>query len=179
VSRLDRNLNAAHVARRDSLEGTWREDFGRHHGVIAVESMFESVAEHRMEQRALATVDHELRSDQAQTLFLPCIWSPWESVEKPDLWFFAIVVDTAPDDLRALGLYLWPIMLKREHVTAWLHPNPSDLSGSYGLLEDRPPVRYEITRAQPGWDSSARPAPTRNKNLWKPAAIAQPLGRRG
>jgi hypothetical protein len=110
VSRLDRNLNAAHVARRDSLEGTWREEFGRHHGVIAVESMFEPVVEHRLEQRALATgqglatVDHELRSDQAQTLFPPCIWSHWESVEKPDLCFFAIVVDTAPDDLRALGL---------------------------------------------------------------------------
>lgn len=63
-SKLDRLLNGAHVARRDSLEGTWREEFGISHGVVVAESFFESV-------RSIGWSSERWQGDRA--------WGPWSS----------------------------------------------------------------------------------------------------
>ena len=172
--KLDGLLNGAHVARRDSLEGTWRDEFGISHGVVAAESFFASVAQHRLEQRALArgqglgAVEFKFTPLPAQPLYLPCIWAHWERPGEPDLWSFAVVVDTAPVDLQAAGQDWGPVALKRENVAAWLNPDPADLKACYALLDERPGLRFRAAPSAPGHELDSRPARTRNKNLWKP-----------
>lgn len=173
-SKLDRLLNGAHVARRDSLEGTWREEFGSSHGLVVAESFFESVAQHRLEQRALAqgqglgAVEFRFAPLPAQPMYLPCVWAHWARAGEPDLWSFAVVVDTAPMDLQAAGQDWCPVALKRENVAAWLQPDPANLQACYALLDDRPGLRFSAAPSAQGHELESRPARTRNKNLWKP-----------
>lgn len=177
-SKLDRLLNGAHVARRDSLEGTWRGEFGVTHGVIVAEAFFEAVALHRLEQRplgigqGLAAKDFVFTPQPPQPLFLACVWAHWSRPYEPDLSSFAVVVDRAPDELCALGQDWCPVPLKRENVAAWLRPDPNCLTGCYALLDDRLPVTLQGLPATPSNDAEARPARTKNKNLWRPPRTA-------
>lgn len=169
-------LESPHHARRDELEGRWQREFGRTHGVIAVESFFESVSLHRLRQRELApgeglsALELEFFPAPAQTLYVPCLWSHWQRPGQPDLHSFAMVIDEAPPEVWEAGQEWCPIAIKRENVAAWLAPDPSDLAASYAILDDGPAVRFDHLPSSADRERQARSAPIKIINLWKPSA---------
>ena len=146
--RVETLLVTPHHARRDSLAGTWRREFGRTHGLIAAESLFDAVSLHRMHRREvakgeqLAALELEFLPVPSQTLYIPCVWSHWERPGQEDLRSFAVVVDRAPEELQAVGQDWCPVTVKRERVLDWLCPQADDLAACHALLEDRPAIRY-------------------------------------
>ena len=53
-ARNDTLYPGTYNARRDSLEAYWKNAFGHHHGVVVVQSFYEHVPRHALEQRTLA-----------------------------------------------------------------------------------------------------------------------------
>lgn len=56
---FDRRFSGTYNARRDSLEGFWRTQFGVTHALMIVNAFYENVARHAMERRALAPGEKE------------------------------------------------------------------------------------------------------------------------
>lgn len=179
--RMENLLESPHHARKDGLQGRWRTEFGHTHGVIAVESFFEAVALHRLQNRqplkgeSLAALELEFFPRERQTLYVACLWSHWQRPGRADLLSFATIVDGAPAEVQAAGQDIYPVVIKQENVNAWLNPDSTDLAASLAILEDRPAVSYEHFPSSAERERLARPAPAKIINLWKPPAIAKVL----
>ncbi|KQP19347.1 hypothetical protein ASF45_25020 [Pseudorhodoferax sp. Leaf265] len=171
-------LESPHHARRDKLEGLWQREFGHTHGVIAVESFFESVSLHRLRQRTLvageglSALELEFFPVPEQTLYVPCLWSHWQRPGQEDLHSFAMIIDQAPPEIRAAGQDWCPVAIKRDNVAQWLAPDPSNLAASYAILDDRPAFHFQNLPSSAYRERQARPAPTKIINLWKPSGAA-------
>lgn len=176
-------LENPHHAQRRDLEGRWRSEFGQTHGVIAVESLFESVPLHRLRQRpllageGLSTLELQFFPIPGQTLYAPCLWSHWQRPGQPDLDSFAMIIDRAPPEVQATGQEWCPVFIKREHVVAWLDPDPSNLGACHAILDDRPDICFEHLPSSEEKERLARPAPTKILNLWKPSSPGVAPGR--
>jgi hypothetical protein len=59
----DSKFPATYNARRDNLEGFWGGVFGRTHGIMVVNAIFENVRRHAMEHRALAPGEKDEKLD--------------------------------------------------------------------------------------------------------------------
>lgn len=55
---------------------------------------------------------------------------------------FATITDTPPRDVAAAGHDRGVIPIRREHLDAWLNPDPDNLAGQYSILDDREDIRY-------------------------------------
>lgn len=134
-------------ARRDSLEGYWRGAFGLRHGVVVVQAFYEHVPRHAIAGRALGASEKEqdvvleFRPDPPRDLLLACLWAEWEGPEGR-LLSFATITDTPPRDVAAAGHDRGVIPIRREHLDAWLNPDPDNLAGQYSILDDREDIRY-------------------------------------
>lgn len=175
-------LENPHHARKDGLEGRWRLEFGHTHGVLAVESLFESVSLHRLRHRTLlageglSALELEYFPIPGQTLYVPCLWAHWQRPGQPELDSFATIIDRAPPEVQATGQEWCPVFIKREHIGAWLAPDPSNLGACHAILDDRPDVRFEHLPSSEARERLARPAPAKINNLWSPSSAAASRG---
>lgn len=145
---FDAKFPGTYNARRDSLGGFWRGQFGHTHGLMIVSAFFENVSRHAMEGRALAegeaprNVVLEFRPTPPQDMLVACLWSRWTGPGE-DLLSFAAITDEPPPEVAAAGHDRCIIPIKPEHIDAWLNPDPTDLQAQQAILDDRPQPYYE------------------------------------
>ena len=146
-SLYDTKYPGTYNARRDSLEGFWREQFGVTHGLVVMKAFYENVSRHRAEGRELASDEKdenvvlEFRPDPPQDMLVACLWSHWQG--EPELLSFAAITDTPPPEVAAAGHDRCIIPIKPEHMDAWLNPDPANLAAQYAILDDRMRPYYE------------------------------------
>lgn len=139
---FDSKYPGLYNARRDSLDGFWRAQFGQTHAVVVIEAFFEHVKRHNLEQRALAAGEFErdvvLRFEAAHggPLPLACLWSHWTG-SGPDLDSFALITDEPPTEVAAAGHDRCPIPLKASNVRTWLAAPALETAAYDALLEDK------------------------------------------
>ncbi len=140
-------------ARRDNLEGFWKDLFGYRHGIIVVNAFYENVSRHAMEGRELApgekeeNVVLEFKPTPTQEMLVACLWSEWKGAGEPDLLSFAAITDEPPAEVAAAGHDRCIIPIKSEHIDAWLNPERSNLAAQYAILDDRARPYYEYRMA--------------------------------
>jgi putative SOS response-associated peptidase YedK len=148
----DRKFPGLYNARRDNLEKFWGEQFGSHHAIMVVESFYENVKRHTMEQRELHAGEQEenvvlqFKPEPAQTMYIACLWSHWTDPNEPEVRGFAAITDEPPADIAAAGHDRCIINLKPEHVEAWLTPEGRSRQELQAILSDRavPVFQHEI-----------------------------------
>jgi putative SOS response-associated peptidase YedK len=151
-ARNDALYPGTYNARRDSLEAYWKNAFGHHHGVVVVQSFYEHVPRHALEQRSLAPGENpqnvvlEFRPQPPRDLLIACLWSEWEGPEGR-LLSFAAITDEPPRDVAAAGHDRCIVPIRRENLDAWLNPDPQDLAALYRILDDREPVELDYAEA--------------------------------
>ena len=144
---------AACSARRDNLEGFWKNVFGYSHGVMVVNAFYENVDLHRTEQRQLRedekvqNVVLEFKPRPAQDMLVACIWSRWTGPGEPDLLSFAAITDEPPEEIAAAGHDRCIIPIQPHNMDAWLNPDPKNLDAMYAILNDRARPYYEYRLA--------------------------------
>ena len=73
-------------------------------------------------------------------MLVACLWS---FDGRDDLYSFAAITDERPPEIAAAGHDRRIIPIKREHLDAWLDPDPSNLAALYGILDGRDRPYYE------------------------------------
>jgi len=145
----DTRFPGTYNARRDSLEGFWKDLFGYSHGIAVVNAFFENVNQHRAEGRDLRDGEHvknlilEFRPRPTQDMLVACLWSRWSAPGEPDLLSFAAITDEPPPEVSAAGHDRCIIPIRPENIDAWLSPDPKDLAAQYSILDDRARPYYE------------------------------------
>ena len=144
----DRQYPGTYNARRDNLEGFWKNTFGLRHGVIIATAFFEHVARHALEGRELGPDEKEedvvleFRPKPTQEMLIACLWSHWKQGDE-ELYSFAAITDEPPAEVAAAGHDRCVIPIKEEHLDAWLNPDPKNLAAQYAILDDRARPYYE------------------------------------
>jgi len=145
----DSKYPGTYNARRDNLEGFWKGQFGRSHGVMVASAFFEHVSRHAMQGRELAagekeeSVILEFRPNTSEPMLVACLWSHWQGEGEAELDSFAAITDDPPAEVAAAGHDRCIIPIKPEHIDAWLTPDPANLAASYRILDDRQRPYYE------------------------------------
>jgi putative SOS response-associated peptidase YedK len=132
----DTKYPGCYNARRDNLEGFWRNQFGVTHGLIVVNAFYEHVrlsGPEGVEENSIL----EFRPQPTQDMLVACVWSHWQGAGAPDLLSFAAITDEPPPEIAAAGHDRCIIPIKPEHIDAWLEPDARDLKTSYAILDDR------------------------------------------
>ena len=136
-------------ARRDNLEGFWKNQFGYSHGILLVDTFYENVKRHDMEQRPLApdekpeNVVLQFTPNPPELMDIACLWSHWRKEGEPDLLSFAAITDEPPPEVRNAGHDRMIVRIKPEHVDAWLNPDPKNLKALYDIFDDKTPAFYD------------------------------------
>jgi putative SOS response-associated peptidase YedK len=143
----DAKYPGTYNARRDNLEGFWKDQFGSHHAIMVATAFYENVSRHRMEGRALGegekeeNVILEFRPRPTLEMLVACLWSHWQEGDE-SLLSFAAITDAPPAEIAAAGHDRCIIPLQRENLDAWLDPR-GDLPSAYRILDDRVRPYYE------------------------------------
>lgn len=145
----DSKFPGTYNARRDNLQGFWKDLFGFTHGIAVVNAFYENVNRHRVEGRELGTdeavenVVLEFKPRPTQDMLVACLWSRWSGTGEPDLLSFAAITDDPPAEVSAAGHDRCIIPIQPEHVDAWLNPDPKNLAAQHAILEDRERPYFE------------------------------------
>lgn len=145
----DTKFPGTYNARRDNLQGFWKDQFGVSHGLMIANAFFENVSRHRMEGRELAAGEKEenvileFRPRPTQDMLIACLWSRWHAPGEPDLLSFAAITDAPPPEIAAAGHDRCIIPIKPANIDAWLNPEPRTLAAQYAILDDRERPYYE------------------------------------
>ncbi len=144
----DSKYPGTYNARRDNLEGFWKNQFGHTHGIMVVSAFYENVSLHKSQQRELAPGEAEqnvvlqFKPRPRHDMLVACLWSHWQGKDD-ELWSFAAITDEPPVEIAAAGHDRCIIPIKSENVDAWLDPNPDRLGDLYAILDDRDRPYYE------------------------------------
>ncbi|MRG98880.1 hypothetical protein GIY21_01075 [Xanthomonas sontii] len=135
----DRKFPGTYNARRDNLEGFWRRQFGRTHGLIVADRFYENVELDGKNERL------EFVPSTGEPMLIACLWSHWRDPagNEPDLLSFAAITDEPEPEVAAAGHDRTIINIKPEHVDAWLNPDPANLAALYGIFDDKRHPFYE------------------------------------
>lgn len=142
----DERYPGTYNARRDNLEGFWKEQFGRTHAVMIVSRFYENVLRHDFERRPLRPGEKEqsmvieFRPPQGRDLVIACLYSKWTKPGETDLWSFAAITDEPPPEVRTAGHDRCIVAIKEANIDAWLQA--TDVPSSYALLDDRERLTY-------------------------------------
>ena len=145
----DSKFPGTYNARRDNLQGFWKDLFGFTHGIAVVNAFYENVNRHRVEGRELGTdeavenVVLEFKPRPTQDMLVACLWSRWSGTGEPDLLSFAAITDDPPAEVSAAGHDRCIIPIQPEHVDAWLNPDPKNLAAQHAILDDRERPYFE------------------------------------
>ena len=149
----DTKYPGTYNARRDNLEGFWRDQFGCTHGLMLVNAFYENVARHKAERRELAPGEKEenavveFRPVPTQDMLAACLWSRWKGPEGDELLSFAAITDDPPPEIAIAGHDRCIIPIKAANIDAWLTPDPGNLAAQYAILDDRERPYYEYRMA--------------------------------
>lgn len=150
----DTKYPGTYNARRDNLEGFWKNQFGHAHGIMVVNSFYENVSLHKMQHRDLAPGEKEqnvvlqFKPSPRHEMLVACLWSHWKGKDgEPDLLSFAAITDEPPAEVAAAGHDRCIIPIKPENVDAWLDPDPKRISDLYAILDNRQRPYYEHAMA--------------------------------
>lgn len=144
----DRKFPGTYNARRDNLEGFWKGQFGKTHGLMVATAFFENVSRHRLEGRELVegeapeNVVLRFEPNTGGVMQVACLWSRWTGEGEPDLLSFAAITDEPPPEVSAAGHDRCIIPITRENVQDWLSPN-GDLKRAYAILDARERPYYD------------------------------------
>ena len=145
----DKRYDGLYNARRDNLEGFWKELFGVRHGVLVATSFFENVSRHAFEKRELEPGEKpqnivlHFNPQTGQDMMLACMWDHWSANGEPDLYSFTAITDEPPEEVAAAGHDRCVIPLTEANLDAWLNPAGLETSELYQLLDDRSRPYYE------------------------------------
>lgn len=145
----DSKYPGTYNARRDNLEGFWKDLFGFSHAIMVVNAFYENVNRHKIEHRALRedeaveNVVLEFKPQPRQDMLVACLWSHWRKEGEPDLLSFAAITDEPPPEVAAAGHDRCIVPIKPEHVDAWLNPTGRSPAELFAILDDRPRPYYE------------------------------------
>jgi putative SOS response-associated peptidase YedK len=146
---FDRKYPGCYNARRDSLTGFWKNQFGKNHALLIMESFFEHVKLHDFEQRDLQknekekSIVIEFRPSEISEMLVPCIWDNWGE----EFYSFALITDEPPSEVRARGHDRCPIFLKPELIDRWLNPQNQTSSELLNLLDQTVKPFYQAALA--------------------------------
>lgn len=138
----DRKFPGTYNARRDNLEGFWRDLFGYSHGLIVAERFFENVErvdEHGKAYNAVL----EFKPQDGRDMLVACLWSRWRGPDGAELLSFAAITDEPPQEVAAAGHDRCIVPIRAEHIDAWLAPDRRNLAAQYAILDDRETPYYE------------------------------------
>ncbi len=138
---FDTRFPGTYNARRDTLEGFWKGQFGFTHGVIVVNAFYEHVE--RATPDGPQKVILEFKPRPRQDMLLACLWSKWSQPGEPDLLSFAAITDEPPDEIAWAGHDRCVIPIKAENLDAWLNPRSCSLAQLYAMLDHRERPYYE------------------------------------
>lgn len=133
----DTKYPGTYNARRDNLEGFWKGQFGRTHGLTVVKKFYENV------DRDGKNAVLEFTPNSGEDMIVACLYSHWVGKDGEDLWSFAAITDEPPAEVAAAGHDRCIIPIKPEHMDAWLKPDPTNLAALYAILDDRERPYYE------------------------------------
>lgn len=136
----DRKYPGTYNARRDNLEGFWKGQFGRSHGVVLASAFYEHV------EVDGENVVLEFRPQDGSEMLVACLWSQWTGKDGSELLSFAAITDEPPPEIAAAGHDRCIIPIRRENLDAWLQPT-GDLQALYAILDDRERPFYEHREA--------------------------------
>lgn len=145
----DSKYPGTYNARRDNLEGFWKDLFGLRHGIMIVNAFYEHVSipkrntDGSLSGTETENVILEFKPRPTQDMLVACLWSHWTGPGEPDLDSFAAITDEPPTEIAAAGHDRCIIPIKPEHVDAWLNPDPKNLKALYAILDDRERPYYE------------------------------------
>lgn len=137
----DKTYPGTYNARRDNLEGFWRDAFGKTHGIVLVDRFYENV-ERIGDDGKLQNVVLEFTPNTGEPMYAACLWSRWTD-DTEDLLSFALITDDPPPEVLAAGHDRCIIPIKPEYVDVWLNPDTADLAAQYAILADRERPFYE------------------------------------
>jgi putative SOS response-associated peptidase YedK len=149
----DKKYPGTYNARRDNLEGFWKELFGFSHGLLVATAFFENVSKAKLEGRELKDGEKDenvvLRFEPrpAGDMLVACLWSRWTGAGEADLVSFAAITDEPPPEVAAAGHDRCIIPIKPQHIDAWLMPEMANLAAQYAILDDRERPYYEYRLA--------------------------------
>jgi len=145
---LGKKYPGCYNARRDSLSGFWKNEFGSKHGVIIVTSFFENVLLHDLERRSLAkhekekNVVIEFKPRGLDYMVVPVIWDTWTD-GKENFDSFALITDEPPAEVLETGHDRCPIFLNEARIDDWLKPQGKSQNELFAILDDRSRPFYE------------------------------------
>lgn len=138
----DTKYPGTYNARRDNLEGFWREQFGYSHGVMAITAFYEHVERRGADGQPEKTI-LEFKPRPLQVMLVACLWSRWSAPGESDLLSFAAITDEPPEEVAAAGHDRCVIPIKPENLDAWLSPEQYTVKDLYDILDDRERPYYE------------------------------------
>ncbi|MDO8768531.1 MAG: SOS response-associated peptidase family protein, partial [Burkholderiaceae bacterium] len=138
----DAKYPGTYNARRDNLEGFWKEQFGHAHGLMVVSAFYEHVSIPRTGAEPEKMI-LEFKPRPQQNMLVACLWSRWTAPGEAELLSFAAITDEPPPEVAAAGHDRCIIPIKPENIDAWLNPNPKKLASLYAILDDRERPYYE------------------------------------
>lgn len=148
-SLYDSKYPGTYNARRDNLEGFWKDLFGYSHGIMIVNAFYEHVSVPKRKSDGAVVGDEtenvilEFKPRPKQDMLVACLWSHWTGPGEPELDSFAAITDEPPTEVSDAGHDRCIIPIKAEHVDAWLNPDPKNLKATYEILDDRERPYYE------------------------------------
>jgi putative SOS response-associated peptidase YedK len=133
----DTKYPGTYNARRDNLEGFWKDLFGFSHGILVANAFYEHV------DQGGKDVILEFRPRLQQDMLVACLWSRWSEPDQPELLSFAAITDEPPSEVAAAGHDRCIIPIRSENIDAWLKPDRSNLAAQHAVLDDRERPYYE------------------------------------
>ncbi len=139
----DKKFPGTYNARRDSLDNYWSPVFGKHHGILVVDSFFENVPRHLYERRELAAGEAEenrvlhFNPDTGTPMIIACLWSHWEQAGEASLDSFAAITDEPPQEILITGHTRCIISIKEANVRDWLSPEGLSKQRLEEILSDK------------------------------------------
>jgi putative SOS response-associated peptidase YedK len=136
-------------ARRDSLNGFWREVYGRHHAILVIAGFYENVPRHLYERRDLqpgeaqSNMVLQFKPRPSMDMLVACLWDHWKQPGQLDLWSFAALTDEPPPEISRTGHQRCVITLRDSNLREWLSPADVNRQRLDEILSDRQSVYYE------------------------------------
>ena len=138
----DTRFPGTYNARRDNLEGFWKDLFGQQHALMVADVFYENVeVDGRNQVLAFTPRDGE-------PMLIACLWSRWTDPkgEQPDLLSFAAITDEPEPEVAAAGHDRTIINIRPEHIDAWLNPT-GDVAAMQAIFDDKRHPYYEHREA--------------------------------
>ncbi len=149
---IDKQYDGLYNARRDNLDGYWKNVWGKRHAVMVADAFYENVALEDFEHRTLKPGEKsknlvlEFKPQAVEPMLFACLWDCWQKDGEPDLYSFAVITDDPPPEVAATGHDRCPIPIKFENLDAWLSPEGRSKEELQAILDDRVRHYYEHQR---------------------------------